>query len=245
MATQIRILKCLRLAFGFLTVFPVGRVQAEEGELALASFFFPLVGMSLGFIQFWIWWLSFSWTQSLALSAFFGVLVLVIFTGGLHLDGVADVCDAFWVSDRDRRKAVLKDSRLGTFGALGVFLFVILKLILLMETRDFFYFLWAPLLGRLGVLELAALFPPFAEEGLGKELMGRVSLFFSLFWMAVVGFLMLRFQGVEHLLKIGIHFGIIYLLGMVFKKRFGGLNGDMLGCTIEMGEALVLFLGRF
>ncbi|NSW76684.1 MAG: adenosylcobinamide-GDP ribazoletransferase [Candidatus Atribacteria bacterium] len=120
-----------------------------------------------------------------------------------------------------------------------------MKFILLVELRHPSYLLWAPLLGRVGALEVAALFPPLFEgEGLGKELLRKVPIAFFLFWVAVVAFLMGWQEGVLHLLKIGIHFGIIYTLGKVFQRHFGGLNGDMLGCIIELGEIIFLFWGR-
>lgn len=244
MAAEIRIGKCLRLAFGFLTVFPVGKVEYQEGDLAEVSFFFPLVGLFLGIFQFFIWWLILTASRSFVLAALFTLIFSAFLTRGLHLDGVADVSDA-WGVEKERRREVLKDSRIGTFGVLGLVFVLAMKLVLLAELRHPSYLLWAPLLGRVGVLEVAALFPPLFEgEGLGKELLRKVPLAFFLFWVAVVAFLMGWQEGALHLLKIGIHFGIIYTLGKVFQQHFGGLNGDMLGCIIELGEIVVLFWGR-
>lgn len=232
------------MAFGFLTVLPVGKVEYQEGDLAEASFFFPLVGLFLGVFQFFVWWLILAVSRSFSLAAIFALMCSVSLTRGLHLDGVADTCDA-WGVEKERQKEVLKDSRIGTFGVLGVFFVLVLKLVLLAELRHPSYLLWAPLLGRVGVLEVAALFPPLFEgEGLGKELLRKVPIAFFLFWVAAVALLMGWQEGAVHLLKIGIYFGIIYTLGKVFQQHFGGLNGDMLGYIVELGEIVVLFWGR-
>lgn len=233
------------LALGFLTVFPVGSFAVREGDLIRASFFFPLVGFLLGLGSLLGRWLLLHFTQDPFFSGFLTVFLLVFLTRGLHLDGVADVCDA-WVVAGERRKAVLKDSRIGTFGVLGVVFVLGAKVFLLAGVRNPWYVVLAPFLGRVGVLELAALFSPLnPEQGLGKELLGRVPFRFFLFWVSVGGVLVGWGRDPGHLLKIGILFGIIYTLGKMLERGFGGLNGDMLGLGIEVGEMLTLCWGRF
>ncbi|MGC8777829.1 MAG: adenosylcobinamide-GDP ribazoletransferase [Candidatus Caldatribacteriaceae bacterium] len=242
MEGQVRRGELFRLALGFLTIFPVGEVQ---GSLSQASFFFPLVGLFLGLLSLLWWELLLFLTQSPLFSAFCTVFLGVFLTRGLHLDGLADVCDA-WVVEKGRQLEVLKDSRLGTFGVLGVVFALGMKVLLLSEIRNPWYILLTPFFGRIGVLELGLFFPPlFPDRGLGKELLGRVPLGFFLFWVGLSALGMGWWQGAGHLLKIGIHFGIIYTLGKWCTERFGGLNGDMLGAGVELGEMLTLLFGWF
>jgi len=246
MEAQVKRRELFRLALSFLTVLPVGKdIRWEEGNLLQASLFFPLLGLGLGFLVFLGWQLSLFLTRSPLFSAFLTVFLLVFLTRGLHLDGVADVCDA-WVVEKGRKQEVLKDSRIGTFGALGIIFVLGTKVLLLAELRNSWYLLWVPFLGRVAVLELSVFFPPLdARSGLGKELLGRVPRWYFLCWALAGALGMWWWRGAVHLLKIGISFGIIYTLGKLLQKNFGGLNGDMLGMGVETGEILMLFWGRF
>lgn len=245
MANQMNRKALFRLALSFLTIFPGGKISYLEGDLAQAGFFFPLVGLLLGLGNLIGWEMFLFLTRDPFFSSFLLLSLSIVLTRGLHLDGVADVCDA-WMVESSRRREVLKDSRIGTFGLLGVLFFLGMKFFLISQIRNPWYLLWGPFLGRIGVLELAVFFLPLEKNrGLGKEFLGKVPLFFFLFWAFLGGGGMVFWGGGAHLLKIGFTFGIIYTLGKLLEKAFGGLNGDMLGMGIEVGEVITLFWGRF
>ena len=109
-----------RAALGFLTRIPVGRIAHGESDLTRTAAYFPLVGVVVAAIGFAAWWVGTSLLGSFA-GAVLSVLAVVVVTGALHEDGLADTVDGLWGgSTPERRLAIMRDSRLGTYGAVAV-----------------------------------------------------------------------------------------------------------------------------
>jgi adenosylcobinamide-GDP ribazoletransferase len=111
-------------ALQFLTVLPVRARTASAGESAL---FFPLVGAALG-------WLAGQWLKMMeqwlgpSLAAVMVLAFLALLTGALHEDGLADVVDAVRAHrSREKMALILKDSRIGVFGALALLYIVAVR----------------------------------------------------------------------------------------------------------------------
>ena len=114
----------LRTAVGFLTRIPMGET---EGVLAKAVGWFPAVGVMIGLAQSLVLVAAGRLVDPL-LAAILSVAVSTLITGAFHLDGIADVADAFgggW--NREQRLAILKDSRLGTYGTAAVVIVVLIE----------------------------------------------------------------------------------------------------------------------
>lgn len=240
-----RIGHLLGVAASFLTVFPVPQRGYQGGDLAYASFAFPLVGLGIGAVVWGARFLAEWRTGNPLLSSFLALFVWVFLTRGLHLDGVADVCDALFSGrDKEGRRLILKDPRVGTFGVLGVLFTLGMKGVSVFGLHGSFPFLFTPVLGRTVALLFGAFFPPSSPQGLGGEFVGKVGKGFFLFWLAVLLFWGLEVGGISALLKTLLTFGIMFTLGKKLSHSFGGLSGDMVGAGIEWGEALFLFLLR-
>src|SRR6266852_2906440 len=122
----------LSLAVGFLTILPIiDDRRASEDAVATSFEWFPLVGFILGLALC---------GEDVILSYAFGqvmrsvlvVLSLIVISGAVHLDGLADTADALGAGrDRDRALEILQDSRIGTFGAIAIFFDLILKILAL------------------------------------------------------------------------------------------------------------------
>lgn len=111
-------------AIQFLTILPLHGKYAEPGRAAL---FFPLVGAWLGFFGAGLYGLAQPHLSS-SLAALLVVIAGMLLTGGLHEDGLADVADAFRAGrGADRILAILKDSRIGTYGGLAILGSVLLR----------------------------------------------------------------------------------------------------------------------
>src|SRR5437879_10289558 len=120
-------------AVQFLSVLPMpGSTQLFDKDkvtagLVIGCEYFPLVGLLLALL---LWLLVLAFTPlvpQLALAALL-VVALVILTGGLHLDGLMDSCDGlFGGSTRERKLEIMRDSRVGSFGALGSVCVLLLK----------------------------------------------------------------------------------------------------------------------
>jgi adenosylcobinamide-GDP ribazoletransferase len=115
-------------AVQFLTRLPTPRFAAfEPARLARSARYFPLVGVLVGGINVGVWWLA---SQRLPTSVAVGLMlaISVLVTGAFHEDGFADVCDGFGGGTTPERVlSIMKDSRIGAYGAIGVVLLLGLK----------------------------------------------------------------------------------------------------------------------
>lgn len=240
-----RIGHLLGIAVSFLTIFPVPRREYRGGDLACASFAFPLVGLGIGTIVWGARFLAEWRTKDPLFSSFLALLVWVFLTRGLHLDGVADVCDALFSGrDKEGRRLILKDPRVGTFGVLGVLFTLGIKGASIFGLHELFPFLFVPVLGRVVALLFGAFFSPPSLQGLGGEFVGRVRKEVFLFWWAILLVWGFEVGGFSTLLKTIFTFGIMFTLGKKLSFSLGGLSGDVVGAGIEWGEAVFLFLLR-
>jgi len=242
-----RTLYLLRLAVSFLTPLPLGGGMYQGGDLARASVFFPLVGLGIGGAVWGVRLAVFSRTEDALLASLLALFFWVVLTRGLHLDGVADVCDAlFGGGEEARRREILKDPRVGTFGVLGVIFVLGAKGVALFRPESAFALFLAPAFGRAVALLFGAFFSPFPREepGLGEEFLGKVPKMAFLGWGGGLCVVLFLAGGWTFALKTAAGFGIMFTLGKVLSQSFGGLNGDALGAGIEWGEALWLLLLR-
>ena len=109
------------LAVQFLTRLPTPQIREFKPQmLAASAVWFPLVGLLIGVLLCGLLWPLAQ--LDVWLAAWFGLLFWLLVTGGLHLDGLADLSDALGASHRDpeRLLAVMKDPHLGSFGVLSL-----------------------------------------------------------------------------------------------------------------------------
>ncbi|MCG0239043.1 MAG: adenosylcobinamide-GDP ribazoletransferase [Firmicutes bacterium] len=166
-------LRPLRIALGFLTRLPAGRLEAEDwvGELGRSAWLFPLAGLAVGMVVAAVdavAGLLFGRAVRAAIAVAAGLWV----TGGLHLDGLMDAADALGSGrSREQMLAILKDSRVGAMGAAAGALALLVRAGLLLEIPGDLLpvaLLVAPALGRMAITLAAGLLPPHpAGAGLG------------------------------------------------------------------------------
>jgi adenosylcobinamide-GDP ribazoletransferase len=116
------------MATQFLTRVPVPSASDFQARWLGASLrYFPLVGGIVGLINVAVWWLSSQWfPRAVAVGLMLAASLLL--TGAFHEDGLADICDGLGGGNtRERALAVMKDSRIGAFGALGLLMLLGLK----------------------------------------------------------------------------------------------------------------------
>ncbi|KAB2960245.1 MAG: adenosylcobinamide-GDP ribazoletransferase [Candidatus Methylomirabilis oxygeniifera] len=236
-------LQSLAIAFGFLTRLPVKNALAEDVDLGRSLSWFPIVGMVLG--------LALVGTERLLrgylpsdLMAVGLVALLAAITGGLHLDGLADVSDAFGGGRGDRRRmlAIMKDSRIGAHGATVLCLFVIAKVFTVMTVlrHDAVWQLFAfPILARWAVIPLVIFFPYVRVEGLGKPFHrhGR-PLHFAVATCLTLA--LVAWTGVRIIVPGASALAVALGMGVWLKRRLGGLTGDVYGAAIELSEIVFL-----
>ena len=231
-------------AIRFLTVLPVRREQASsERALARSIVYFPLVGALLGAILALVDW-GVGHLGSTQVAAAVVLLAWMGLTGGLHLDGLADTADGLLGGcDRGRRLAIMRDSRLGTFGALALFAVLLLKFSLLghlpLAWRGRSLIL-APVLGRWALIQSLVCYPPAREGGLGHffRQYARVT---DLVWASVVALaLSLLFFGLWGLPIVAGAVLMALLFNSQVTRSIGGVTGDTCGALCEVEEVCVL-----
>ncbi len=240
--------RSLLAAFQFLTTLPIRSAFTAE-EIGASLVWFPFVGIAIGGLVAAADLGAAQLGLPLPIRAVMAVGLLAALSGGLHLDGLADTADGF-LSARSPEKVleIMKDSRIGTMGALGLVLVVGTKFAALSDplpasTRAAGLLL-APVFGRsLQVIGLtwmpyarpeggmASVFLPFRSRGIG--------LFACLLPVVLTAIL---FSGsTTVVLPIS-----AALLTMVWARSclrtIGGMTGDTLGALSELGETLVLVI---
>ena len=237
----------LATAFQFLTRLPMPSATFEEDSLSRSVKFFPLVGLAVGS--------GAALLQSVLivhlarpLTAFVVLTYLVLITGCLHEDGLADTADGFgggWT--KDRVLAILRDSRIGSYGAIALVLSLLARYLLLASLpmeRFIAYVISAHVLCRWSSLPLSYFLPPAREqEGQGARIAKLTSfsslLFGSALSTAIVIFA-LRRSSVAPLLVAPL---IVLVSGWFYNKKIGGITGDCFGATNQLTEIAIYFCG--
>ena len=232
-------------AVRFFTRLPVPQWVGHSSEaLERSARYFPAVGLVVGGIAALVFVLcSFFWPKTLAVLASMGATLYI--TGAFHEDGWSDMVDGFgggW--EKTQILNIMKDSRIGSFGAVALVILLLAKFCALVEID-----LWQlPLaliaghsLSRLCATSLLYTLDYVRDEGKAKPLATRIErgalLFAGLTALLPLLLLPLR-QAV-----LGVLFALLSTLWLarMFKRRIGGYTGDCLGATQQLAE--VAFYG--
>ncbi len=239
-------MKCtFPLALTFLTVFPWPRVnEVTPGDLARSLFWFPWVGALLGLA---LWGAGVGLAALLPAPAAAALLAAftVFLTRGLHLDGLADTADGLGGGRTpEARLAIMKDSRLGAFGAVSLVVVLLLKFAFfqaLLEHHGEQGLLLFPLISRWSLVLLAAL-SPYARPGggLGQAMTEGASWPRTLGATAAALAISFLFGGLAGPLLLGAAGLLVWGLSRYFRRRLGGVTGDVYGAVNEIVETATL-----
>ena len=231
-------MEAFRLALAFLTRLPVRDVN-WAGGMGRALPAFPLVGALVGLLLLGGQILTDPWGPQVQAAL---LLVLwVVLTGGLHLDGLADSADG-WAAgpDRERMLAVMRDPRSGAIGVVAVVLLLLTKWTALAQSLPWQALILAPLAGRLAAAWLLHTSSYARPEGLGSAFTGDIPAG-DLRAMALLSLLAFPiFGGGQGLLVMLAGIGFFYLYRQYLRQRLGGTTGDTAGALVELTEVLVL-----
>ncbi len=246
---MMNVIQDVALAVQFMTRVPIRSQRLDPARLSRAAAWFPAVGLFVGGVAALVYILV---VPHLArtLAALIAVLVMVIITGGLHEDALADSADAFGGGrTREDKLRIMKDSRIGSFGAIALILSLAGRVLLLATMPAgavVGYLISAQTLARCTPLPLSALFKPAREqEGQGRRLAGTMSWFTVAHGAAiaiVMTVLILRTSAWQPILAV-----VIVTAGsaLYYKRRLGGITGDCMGATIQLSEIAVYLCGAW
>jgi adenosylcobinamide-GDP ribazoletransferase len=232
-------------AVTFLTRVPLGRrVVVDAADVARGAVLFPLVGAGVGALGGGVAALLHP-TLPAFVAAGIGVSLAVVVTGAMHIDALADIADAAGVATRESALEVMRDSRVGAFGAAAIALDLLVKVgavAALLDTGDAFAALVAAgALSRAAPAPLAVLLPyPRAGCGPGSVLSGRISRVAAAIAVLLgVGIAILAAGASGALLAVAAG-ATALVLGLVYRRWLGGASGDALGAVAELAETAVL-----
>ena len=243
-----RVVQSFLGAVAFLTRLPVPRrLEDVPGNFAGSTVFFPVVGLLVSGGAVLIHRL-FSWfvPRSVMIAAL--LLFLVGITGGLHEDALADAADGFgggW--NKDQILTLMRDSRVGSFGAVAIVLFLLARFVLLGEIppqRLDGYLVAGQVACRWTAVPLAYFLSPARDQsGQGARLAGRITAASLIMGTLLAGIILgvaLRTNG----LWVGLAtIAVSVATGAYYRHRIGGVTGDCLGATIQLTEVAVYFTG--
>lgn len=248
-------MKPLIVALQFLTPIPVKLNSVDQKDLARSMGYFPLIGLFIGLCLVLVKTLSFGPLNfSAMVTATLVLLALTALSGGLHLDGLGDMCDGFYAGrSRADIVKVMRDPHLGAMGVIGIFFILMLKWALLMSLPlgvPYYYNIalaLTPLLGRWAMVIAAAIGPyaPAAVDGTARPFTDNLSRQNVIIATALV-FLVTAGASLVSGTAIWFFLALIALMApaaivILARKILGGITGDILGAVNEVAEVSVLF----
>jgi adenosylcobinamide-GDP ribazoletransferase len=241
-------------ALQFLTIFTVKKDHdVEEGDLAKSMVYFPVVGFLIGVLLINADKVFALIALPHPIATFLLVIISAIITRAIHIDGLADTLDGLMGgSDHSSRLAIMKDSRLGTAGALGIFFVLFLKYLCLntlYESDRTGALLVSPVVARWAQTLMVFNAEYGRGRGMGKAFVGHLRssglAAASALAIGLSAFVVVRLDARSIVLFFILICGVAlltYLGKRYLVRKLGGVTGDAIGAMSELNEALVLLL---
>jgi len=233
--------KGFHIALQFLTRIPLPNCQDyDANNVSRSVLFYPLVGLLIGLLLAALAWIV---TDSPTFVAAGVILtVWVALTGALHLDGLADCCDA-WVGglgDKQRTLRIMKDPACGPMAVSALILTLLLKwtaLMVILDEQLFVALMFMPVLGRTMMMALMLSTPYVSPQGLGEALLRHLPMR-TAWWVIVFSIVCLLWAlGASSTL---VALAVIVGVRRAALQRLGGATGDVYGATLELSETAAL-----
>jgi adenosylcobinamide-GDP ribazoletransferase len=231
-------------AIRFLTRIPVPGPDTRAADLPSAVSWFPVVGALVGFATAGVYVAAtLLWTAPIAavLAVGFGLLL----TGGFHEDGFTDATDGLGGGfTKERVLEIMKDSRIGAYGAMGLWCLLTLRWAALCQLgpRSLWALPLAMVWGRWSIAWTLRVLPS-VSEGLANEVhrkSGPMPLLLSTTWLLVAN-VVAWYLGVGQPWRLAaLSIAVAMLWSLYLRQRIGGHSGDLLGAGNQLVEAAAI-----
>jgi adenosylcobinamide-GDP ribazoletransferase len=237
----------LAAAVGFFTRLPVGVLMTRDPhvDMAGAAWAFPIAGALAGSCGAAIYAIMARAGLAPALSACWSVAAMLLLTGALHEDGLADMVDGFGGGRSVSRKLeIMRDSRIGSYGALALLVSVLVRVTALTElaapARVGAALIASGALSRAAVVPVLMLLPPARRNGLASALhpVPRVPAILAMGLALLLAALALR--GWTILTACACALIVPLVVARLARRQVGGHTGDILGACAVLTECAVL-----
>ena len=236
----------LKGAISFLTILPIRSNIEDEKEFSKIMAFFPIVALILGIIYCSISNLVYNFADSLFFSSVIYVLSSIIFTGGLHYDGLADSCDGLFSGrEKDKILEIMQDSRIGTFGVLGIIVNVLLKLgiVYIFIQYDILNFAIFSVIFSRTMQIIYAYFGNYPKKnGMGNFFVGKIGRGTLRLAVTLDIIIVLILSLFTFIISFIISFAIMLGIKHMIYKKIGGITGDILGFIAEISENIFMLV---
>ncbi len=234
------------IAFQFLTIIPLPFTPRwRENDLGRSMAFFPLVGLTIGGLLAGTDFLLGAYLPR-SVADLLLVALLAGVTGALHHDGLADVCDGLAArGPRERFLEVMKDSRVGAVGVVGIVLGLLLKYQALLaippevKRQALFFF---PAVARFAQVQMTVGSRRARKDGLGAACIagaGGTQLLAAGALTLAIAYLLFGIAGIGCWAVLSLFTAGIRAWS---HRRLGGITGDVIGCASELNEIACLLI---
>ncbi|MGN1318986.1 MAG: adenosylcobinamide-GDP ribazoletransferase [Lachnospirales bacterium] len=240
------VVKSLIIAFSMFSKIPMPNVKWEEENMKYMFVFFPFIGLIVGGVNcLWFYLCQRAGLNSMVFASV-SALIPILITGGIHIDGFMDLCDALSShKDREKMLEILSDSHIGAFSVICVIIYYVLFFAMMTQINNmwqiymiaFSYFI-------VRAISVLIIITADTAKNSGliytfKNSMNKVitGVFNGFFVIMTVGILE------SYSILVGIILVFVLLLFSVYFvffiiKKFGGITGDLIGYFISLGELL-------
>jgi len=241
------ILSDFLLMVQFMTRLPVNlSLPCESKNFKRGASMLPLVGLIIGGLQWVVFFLAVK-VLPLKAAAVLVVLLGVLITGALHIDGLGDTCDGFYAfKGREKIIEIMKDSRIGTYACLAIIFDILLKYsgIASLSTIDQgVIIITVPVISRAAQVFLFSIGNTAKSTGSGNLFIGNVGRGEALIALVIAMLITSPLLGIKiaSLLFIAA-IAVTLSFNYYCVKKIGGLTGDTLGANNELVEIIVLLM---
>lgn len=242
------ILAALRIGISFATILPFGPPNAlDDSEVARASWSLPIAGLLVGLVGSTVYAIAYALGLTPGPAAMLALASTVIVTGALHEDGLADTADGLGGGrTRERKLDIMRDSRIGTYGACALIISLALRwsaLAAIAAPRSVMIaLLLAHAAARAGVPTFMAFVPPARSDGLsaraGQPAPQNAAIALGLGALVLA----LGFGPGKAILAMALLALIGLMMARLAIKQIGGQTGDILGAFEQLAETAILLM---
>lgn len=237
----------LRISLQFFTILPLAKtVQWTEKRTARSLFVLPWIGILLGLMFYSFLQLLHYSPITAIVSSILVLLLPLVLTGGLHVDGWMDVSDAYFShQSKEKKLQILSDPHVGSFAILSLIVLLLLRFSAIYELTSLSSLsVWACItvftLPRIGAAFLVMRDKPAKDTGLAAYFQKGVTKW-SIYAFIVMSLFLVAIFAVFIDNKFIIFFFAVFLWFWIrfYRSQFGGVTGDVIGATIEGGETFL------
>lgn len=241
-------LETIAVAFSMFSAIPMPQFLWNERNMRYALCAFPLIGVVIGGLSMAAWSICGLLDLTSILRGAILTLIPVLVTGGIHLDGYSDTCDALAShASPERRQEILRDPHVGAFAVIHICGYYVLTLALWVSLRTF---PWAAIIlgycmsRTLSGLAVAS-FPLARNTGLAHTFAEAADkrrvriILITLDILLCIAMCLCGGSGI--LMMLAAHVVFAYYVWMS-RKEFGGLSGDLAGWFLQMAELWMLLV---